>query len=73
MISLKNRNSFIPYQQLKIEGLHLIKDLLQERDYMRKIVLRDAHFTIPINQQYRKDLRFKWERNLYEFFALALD
>ena len=32
VINLKNLNSFIPYQHFKMEGLHLMKDLLQEGD-----------------------------------------
>ena len=42
-----------------MEGLHLMADHLQERDYMCEIDLRDAYFTIPINQKYRKYLSFK--------------
>ena len=71
VINLKNLNSFIPYQHFKMEGLHLMKDLLQEGDYMCKIDLRDAYFTITINKKYRKDLRFKWEGTLYEFLCLC--
>ena len=71
MINLKNLNSFIPYQHFKMEGLHLMKGLLQERDYICKIDLRDAYFTIPINEKYRKYLRFKWEATLYEFRCLC--
>ena len=71
VINLKNLNSFIPYQHFKMEGLHLMKDLLQEGDYMCKIDLRDTYFTIPINQKYRKYLRFIWERTLYEFLCLC--
>ena len=71
VIHLKNLNSFIPYQHFKMEGLHLMKDLLQEGDYMRKINLCDAYFTIPINQKYRKYLMFKWEGTLYEFLCLC--
>ena len=32
---------------------------------MCKLDLRDAYFTIPINQKYRKYLRFKLEGTLY--------
>ena len=71
VINLKNLNSFIPYQHFKMEGLHLMKDLLQEGDYMCKIDLHDTYFTIPINQKYRKYLRLIWERTLYEFLCLC--
>ena len=56
----------MPYQYFKMEDLQLIKDLLREGDYMCKIDLRDAYYTILIHQKYRKYLRFKWERTLYK-------
>ena len=42
---------------------------------MCKIDLCDACFTIPINQKYRKYLRFKWEETLHKHlcFYFGLD
>ena len=54
-----------------MEVLNLTKDLFQEGDYMCNIDLRDAYFTITINQKYRKYLRFKWEGTLYKFLSFA--
>ena len=34
VINLKTLNSFIPYSDFKMEGLHLLKDLLRENDFM---------------------------------------
>ena len=55
-----------------MEGLHLLKDLMKEGDYLCKIDLRDTYFTIPINQNYRKYLRFKWEGTQYDFLNFCL-
>ena len=38
---------------------------------MCKIDLRDACFIIPINQKYRKYLRFKWKGILCKFLHLC--
>ena len=71
MINVKNLNLFIPYQNFKMRGLHLMKDLFQEGDLMYKVDLRDAYFTIAINRKHRKYLWFKWEGTLYEFLCLC--
>ena len=68
---MKNVNSFIPYQHFKMEGLHLMKNLLQEGDDMCEIDLRDEYFTILIYQKYRKYLRFQWEGTLYGFICFC--
>ena len=49
-----------------MEGMHLIKDLLQEHDFLIKIDLKDAYFGIPLDKSSRK-----WEGNLYEFLCLC--
>ena len=35
VINLKNLNASIPYLHFKMEGLHLLKDILKEKDYVQ--------------------------------------
>ena len=55
----------------KMEGLHLLRDLLKVGDYMCKIDLKDAYFCVPIHTSQRKYIRFQWEGQLYEFLCLC--
>jgi len=71
VINLKNFNLFIPYLHFKMEGLHLLKDLLKEKDYMCKVDLKDAYFCVPLHPRHRKYIRFQWEGQLYEFLCLC--
>ena len=70
VINLKFLNGFIPYEHFKMEGMHLIKDLLQENNFLIKIDLKDAYFGIPLDKSSRKYIRFQWEGNLCEFLCL---
>ena len=59
VINLEFLNSFMPYQHFKMEGMHLIKDLLQEHDFLIKIDLKDAYFDIPLDKSAKKYIRFQ--------------
>ena len=72
VINVRFFNSFIPYQHFIMEGMHLIKDLLQEHDFLIKIDLKDAYFGILLDKSSRKYNRFQWEGNLYDSFSYVL-
>ena len=46
VINLKHLNSFIPYEHFKMEGLFLLKEMLKHEDYMCKLDLKDAYFSV---------------------------
>ena len=71
VIYLKDLNQFIPYKHFKMEGLHSLKYVLQKRDYMYEIDLKDAYFSVLLHKDSRKLVRFLWEGNLYEFLCLC--
>ena len=71
VIDSKNLNAFILYLHFKMEGLHLLKDMLKEQDYMYKIDLKDTYFCAPLHQKHRKYIQFCWEGQLYEFLYLS--
>jgi hypothetical protein len=43
VINLKNLNVFLRYEYFKMEGIHLLKDLLLKDDWLVKIDLTDAY------------------------------
>ena len=59
VINLKDLNIFLQYDHFKMEGIHLLRDLLQPHDWLGKIDLKDAYFVIPIWKNHRKYLRFE--------------
>ena len=66
VINLKDLNTFLQYDHFKMEGIHLLRDLLQPHDWLGKIDLKNAYFVIPI----WKNHRFLWKDTLLEFACL---
>jgi hypothetical protein len=70
IINLKNLNSFIRYKHFKMEGIDIVKYLLQKNDWMVKIDLQDAYFLVPVSPRFFKFLRFFWNGSLFEYLCL---
>ena len=71
ILNLRNLNSYIPYLHFKMESLKEVKNLIKEGDWMVKVDLKDAYFTLPLHESSKKFVRFKWEGTIYEFLCLC--
>ncbi len=70
VINLKKLNSFVRTEHFKMEGIHMLKNLLRPGDWMAKVDLKDAYFMIPIAQEDRSFLCFSWGGVNYQFNCL---
>lgn len=57
-------------RHFKMEDINQVKDIIQQGDWLIKIDLKDAYFTIPIYNADKLYLRFPWEENIYQFLCL---
>ena len=59
IINLKRLNSYWEVSCFKMEGIGDLKDILQEKDFMGKIDLKDAYLTVPVCRRHRNFLKFR--------------
>lgn len=64
VINPRNLNSFVNFQHFKMEGIHMLRDLLKKGDFMIKLDLKDAYLTVPVWKGHKKFLRLIWKETL---------
>lgn len=52
VMNLKVRNSFVLYCHFKMKGIHLLRDLLQDEDWLTRLDLKDTYLTFPVHTSY---------------------
>ena len=67
---MKQLNGFVDYQHFKMEDISVLKNLLRPNDWTVKLDLKDAYFCVPMHEDFRKHLRFKWRSSTMEFNCL---
>ena len=56
VINLKDFNTFIPYKHLKMNGLHQLKEILEQGVYLCKLDLKDAYFLCSTEQTVKENM-----------------
>jgi len=70
VLNLKSLNQYVRKTHFKMEDIRNLKDILQENDFMAKLDLWEAYFSIPMAEESRKFLQFKWKRKCFQFTCL---
>jgi len=70
VLNLKLFNQAVDYYHVKMDSIQSVIEMLRPGCWMASIDLKDAYYSVPIHEEYRKYLRFFWEEQLYEFTCL---
>lgn len=70
ILILKKLNTFIKTEHFKRENIRTARDLMQQDCYMATMDLQDAYYVIPIAEELRKYLRFRFNNEMFEFICL---
>jgi len=70
IIDLKQLNKLIINHHFQMESARSIQLALTQGEWCCRLDLQDAYFHIPINQNYKKYLRFSVNKQTYQFKAL---
>lgn len=70
IINLKSLNEFLDSPHFKMEDHRTVTKILERNDYLAKIDLKDAYYLIPVYEDHKKFLRFRFQNTLYQFNCL---
>ena len=70
IINLKALNFWVHPQHFKMEGIHMLREIVAQDEWLAKLDLKDAYFTVPIHWDHWKFLRFMVDQIRYQFTCL---
>lgn len=70
ILNLKRLNKYILAPHFKMENWKTVVRLISPGDFLASVDLEDAYLLVPIHQEHRKYLRFRFQDQIYQFTAL---
>ena len=70
ILNLKQLNQSVEYHHFKTENLKNTITLMTPNCFMATIDLKDAYYSVSVNVNHRKYLRFIWKNQLFQFTCL---
>ena len=71
VINLCRFNNYVEHLHLKMEDLKAGADLLRPGDFMCKLDLKDAYFTVPLHSRSQKFIRLQFQGRTYRVLMLT--
>jgi len=71
ILNLKKFNEKVEYQHFKMENLMSATDLMTKGCFLASVDLRHAYYSVSVDQEYRKFLKFQWKGVLYQYTCFA--
>ena len=69
-LGLRPLNQFLVPPKFRLEGLPVLRELVQQEDYCCSVDLSNAYWHIPLSRKVKRWFRFKWEGWTFEFDVL---
>ena len=66
ILNLKQLNECVEKYHFKMETLKTVLTLIKPNVFFASIDLKQAYYSVPIKQDSRKYLRFRWQGKIYE-------
>ena len=63
-------NEHLKYEHFKMHSLQTARDLMRPDCWLGSVDLKDAYYSVPVWEDHRKYLRFRWGQELYQFRVL---
>ena len=70
ILNLKQFNTYVPYHHFKMHGIPEITRLVSRNCFMAVIDIKDAYYSVPVDIESQKYLKFSWGDHLYQFCVL---
>lgn len=69
-LDLRPLNQFLVPPKFRLEGLPVLRELVQQGDYCCSVDLSNAYWHIPLSGKVKRWFRFEWEGRTFEFDVL---
>ena len=72
ILNLRKLNESVEYLHFKLDTIRTAMTFITPECYMACMDWRDAYYSVSVNPDYRKFLRFLWKGKLYQFTCLVM-
>ena len=70
ILNLKRFNDAVFYQHFKMDSIKTVLQLITPNCYMCKVDLKEAYYSVKVDENYQRFLKFTWRDQLYKYVCL---